>query len=414
VNQILSFFKDAYLPRTYISDYATYYTPVAVDKWWENGIATLYDNCSAQAFLLTHFILMATILPSKEFTAEILVLRSRCYNALRARIQKCPDGDQTILDSVMFLFAAGVFAGDLFQANLHGNVLRKCLSAKVRKEGSNAVDHLIRGLFYDVRLSLSQMTRPIFALDSWVSEIVGPIPRPIDELLEPFKSVMSDIDDAIDCEPLRKIFVQFRQLIWLWTPSKPIVNEDGTSVFQRVLGRININKSILVSYYLDLQTRLDETNDRSANSDKFIWYNQCSLALGLLLFFNPLGGDPVISGRPLLGIKKTVFSHLHTAISAVLKTSFADTDIKVDPDLIYKYQNANLWVLFLGAQVEQGDSKKYPDPYKAWFNVMLRSLAQQMGLFTWPMIRKILTLFIYSDIFGPHGSTWLPKSLGMS
>jgi hypothetical protein len=419
VNEVISFVRDYFLPASYVTDSPAWIRAFGADKEWLDSVAVLRDECCARAFMLTYTTIIANLTRSDELNLEKLNLKGKSSVALRARIQKSPEGDAPVLTSMLFLFAAETFAGNHFEATIHGKTLRTLLYEKSQKEGSVSIEQgfLTRTLWYDVHLAESHMTRTIFDMDGWVTDTLGPTFKPVDKFLEPFSAEFTrNLDRSLDSEPLRTIFVQYRQALWLWTQPNPVADEDGWAASHWVLGRSYINQGRLVNYFLDVRQTLGMLGFRQATStsitkithDELFWYTQSCLALGMLYFLAPLGGDPSISGQPLLPTCKTLLLHLRATMAMVLR-AWVDLSGESEPDLLHEFQNAHLWALFLGAQGEQRDSKTYPDPTKAWFNRALGSFLTRIRMSSWEMIREKLTLFIYSDFIMPNGSDWVWK-----
>lgn len=419
VNEILSFFKNSFLPAIYQSDSETHYRSFSADSAWDIHRTTLYAECSAHSFVLIALTLMANVATCQALETEKLVVKGKLLKSLRVRIRDSAETDPAVLDSVMFLFAAEIFAGNFAHATMHGRTLRTLLHKKFHHSTPSSIGPidqtiLTHALYYDSHLSLSNMSLPIFALDQWVGEVLDPLFRPLNEYTKPLESLfVNDLDTSLDGDPLWATFVQVRLAIWLWTQPKPI-NDDGRSALSLwVMGQTHLCKAMLIKHYLDLRSILqpagrDHPIDivASVNDEDIHVITQACLTLGLLLFFMSFGGDPTIAGRPLLQIYKTLFTHLKAMISQAV------TKFDVNSPLMLKYQNAHLWVLFLGAQAERGGRKSLlPNHPRGWFIVTFGSLARRMDLLTWEMVRVRLTYFCYSDAVEPHGSVWVPECL---
>jgi len=415
VNEVMSFVRDYFLPASYVTEAPAWIRTFGADKEWYDSVETLHNECCARAFMLTYTTIIANLVRSDELNFEKLNLKHESSVTLRAVIRKSPQGDLAILTSVLFLFAAETFGGNLFEATIHGKTLRALLYEKSQKEGSGSIEpsFLTRTLWYDVHLAESHMTRTIFDMDGWVTNTLGPTFKPVDKFLEPFSAdFMRNLDTSLDGEPLRTIFVQYRQALWLWTRPNPVADEDGWVGSHWVLGRSYINQGRLVNYFHDVKQVLEKLgfgkDVRTNTNDKIFWYTQGCLALGMLYFLTPLGGDPSISGQPLLPTRKTLLLHLRATMAMVLRF-WIDLDTESRSDLLYKYQNAHLWVVFLCAQGEQRDSETCQVPTNMWFNRALGYLLRHMRMSSWELIKEKLTQFIYSDFIMPNGSGWVWK-----
>jgi hypothetical protein len=425
VNQVISFVKDVYLPAFYVTDTTTdtmtdtkFYRSIAAHNEWDEDIMVLSAESSAQSFIYAFLTAMGKFSHNDAFATDIYIAQRRSYNTLQARIQKYPHGDPVVLSSTIFLFAAEIFAGNIIQTTIHGKMLRAYLYERVQNEGFSAVklSTWIHIVYYDSYFAQSQLHRPIFILESWVLDLAKQMSRPADKFMESIRSnFTSNLDDSLDHD-LRRIFVMFRQLVWCWAQPNPITKEDSKSelshllLVQWIIINCHLLRAELVNYYINMQLLLEQkmtiSTQSSLSGNKLYWSTQCCLALGLVLFVQPTGGNPIISGQELHRITEKLLMRLQTTVSLMLRTS-----LTVDSNMMQKYENAHLWVLFVSAQAEQMHSKDYLDPLEAWFNVAFGSLARRMCLFTWPMVRGRLERFFYHDALEPHPSTWVPKSL---
>lgn len=129
VNEILSFFRNSFLPAMYQSDSETHYRSFSADSAWDLHRTTLYEECSGHAFVLIGLSIMGQVTnpESDALETEKLVLKGKLFSSLRGRMEKSADTDKAVLDSVMFLFAAEGIAGNFAQATMHGQILRTLL-----------------------------------------------------------------------------------------------------------------------------------------------------------------------------------------------------------------------------------------------------------------------------------------------
>lgn len=409
MNDIMVFLKGYFLPASYGTESPAWIRPFGADKEWDDSVACLNDQCSGLAFVLTYATIIARLSQSRENTVKLLTLKRESFSTLQYRLSRSRSGDNNVLTCVLFLFAAETFAGNLFEAIFHGKTLRKLLEQKADREGAASIEpgFLTRAIWYDVHLAESQMVRTIFDVDGWVTDMLEPTFKRTDDFLA---SLSIDFTEGLDSgplshEPLRTVILQYRQALWLWTQPNAVSGEDGFSASHWVLGHSYINQGRLVNYHLDTQKRLKTTFVASTNSE-LLWQTQSCLAIGLLLFLAQFGGDPQISGTPLLPTVQNLMYHLRTVLGSALR---AYGDLDPNAEITRGSHNVLLWTAYQGAHYERKDPKTYPDPSTEWFNQTLADFAQRIQLRTWPMIRERLEKVIYSDWVQPHGFDWVGK-----
>lgn len=420
VNQVLSFFRDTYLPINYATQSTTYYRSFGAHQEWDDGIALLSTESSAQAFVTAFLSLLAKLNPNRTSLMESLISRGRSYATLRSHIQKSTNDDPAILHSILFLYATEIFAGNSAQATIHGQTLRAHLLENIQEGRYHIVttSTLVRALYFDSYFALSNVTRPIFTIDDWVTVHLKERFHGMEDLLEPIQPLfLMDLDEAIDCEFLRHVFNRFRLIMWIWTTPTAVASEDPTDVSQWLLTNAHMLKSKLLSYYLDLQPLIDENMEHSdpplVADVGIVYCIRSCLALGMLCFLSPFGGDPIIGGRPVLGISETLLFHLQNVFHKILG-SVAMPEVPAECDRLSKYHNALLWALFTGAQAEQREPGCYDDSTNAWFNVAFKSFVKQIGLSTWDMVRSRLERFIYAEHLELDTSVWMPHDINQT
>ena len=69
------------------------------------------------------------------------------------------------------------------------------------------------------------------------------------------------------------------------------------------------------------------------------------------------------------------------------------------------YAGLRFWVLYIGAQEEQGRARK-GEVVEKWFTVRLVEASTRIGVYTWQQARPILERYPHPDAAEPHGSTW--------
>jgi hypothetical protein len=154
-HEIMSFFKDCFLPASYGTDSGTWTQRLTAKEEWAESVACLNDKSCGLAFMLTYTTVISKISPKKN-TAKLLTLKSESFAALQANISgKHKTDDIAVMTCVLFLFAAEAYAGNLAEATVHGKMLRQLIEQKTRKDGPGAIgpSFLTRAIWYDAHLS---------------------------------------------------------------------------------------------------------------------------------------------------------------------------------------------------------------------------------------------------------------------
>ena len=403
IAEIMCFFKDYYLPTSYGTDAKAWFRPYGAHKQWCDTVALLNSRSCGPAFLLTQATLMANLSQSRSRKAELLSLKGDSFKALRSSIAAQGDGDINVINGVVFLFAAEVFAGNVVEAILHGKTLQRLLVHEAKHNAAFPIYHglVSRALWYDVHLAQAYMIRTIFDVDRWAMEILEPSFKSTNNyfanLREDFTAGM---DVAIAKEPLRSIFCRTRQIAWLFQLN--LTGDDGGySVSFWMLANSYISQGRLLNYHIDIQQRLQRKVEDNPASELF-WQTQSCIALGLLLWVAYFGGDRCISGKPLLPIVSTLSSHLQVALSSALQASTAIDDLRPSESSEHQALNALLWAAYEGMQHERAKSTPTDSPIMSWFGQTFTNLVQRLGLQSWPMVSERLRRFLYVDDIEPH------------
>lgn len=408
-HEIISFFKDAFLPASYGTASTTWFQKFAAKEEWSSSVACLDDKSCGLAFTLTYATIMAKISQSHNNSARLLTLKSKSFTALQANISGKQADDTVVMTCVLFLFAAEAFAGNLAEATVHGKTLRKLIEQKVRKDGPAAIapSFFTRAIWYDVHLAQAKMVRTIFDVDERAATILEPTFRPTNLFFVNLsKDFAIGLDNALSHEPLRTIAIDYRQSLWLLSQGKPVGDDGGYSAAFWVHGRSYINQGRLVNHHLNNQELLQTSQVTGAVAELF-WQTQSCLSLSLLLFVAHFGGDERVSAQTLLDVVLTVLEQLRGTLSSALRACKIVEDRDAKADSLLRPFDALLWSAFAGAQHEQKNLQKDPLAPAGMFKGIFAALARRMDLKSWPEVRERLERFVYSDFVQPNGCTWV-------
>jgi hypothetical protein len=350
-------------------------------------------------------------------------MKSQATLALHSRITFSSSADFPILNSIIFLLAAALMSHDGAEADIHGQTLSRLIQQKAQSgpQGFSVVDLsvLSRSIFYDSHNSLDNLKRTNFDLDGWVQGLVAPFFKPMDELLSPYRPHFdSPLNHTLHQEPLRTIVINYRLASWVWTSSSPLPNMNGPLAALWVIGHNNISRGRLVNHYVTTKEVLEHTPD-SVPDERRYYMVQGVLALALLVYMIPLGGQPMINGRYLFRGPAVVTQRLEEELGYVIETACAESSQSQEnhPSMWTQYADALLWAAFVGAQREHMltlMAKRFPSitaPVQKPMNRLFAQQAHFMGLRTWSTIEEKLRAFLYYALVPPQGLMWVEKSL---
>lgn len=417
-NQILAFARDVFLPSHYRTDSKTWIHTASMQGEWNTIIMSLQSESHAQGVILTFLSSLAKISPPGAYLEDQLVLKREATRTLSRHIKGNVDNDAVVLGRMSSLFTDAAFAGNLVEAQVHGNMLRTLLRQKAEREGVGSMDPgFVNGLvWFDFQLAQSYFTKTI--LDSnWATDALRPLFERLDAAVDGAASELGyNMDGAIASSSggMLTHFKRVRQGLWLWLSPDDLsfLGADAVTIHWWIMGRINLTLGRVLNHYLDIRRlRFESWNssDKAYDLHTFAgvtsWGTDCCLCLGLLLAHCLAEGEYHFDRGLLFPGFDMVLVNLRHVVETIL-TSGGDHLLPTNA------QNTFLWALFLGAGYERRRFRVYPNPSKAWFNQKFKSLAGQMNLSSWPPIKTRLTRFVYFDALEVDGPAWVPELLG--
>lgn len=422
-NRVMTFFRDVYLPATYATKAPIHYRALGRNGQWTDALAALHHSSCAHAFMSAFLTVMARLSPPDALQNEVLHSKAQSYNFLRRQIQQDLDykDKRVILNSVIYLYAAETFAGNYSEASIHGEFLRLYFQGEMYREGSMSISYstIARALVYDLVFAQLRMTRPIYSLDIWVRELSDDLLTNVCCHLQiPSRSFFStNLEPGVSWRPVEEALEQIKFVGWLWNQdrSNDSVTENAFLVAQWIIIQTQIMKAELISQFLMLQKVINQRNSLlvlSPERDGSL-VTQCCMILAIQCFLTWLGTDPIISGRPVLGVCRTLLLHLDSLLSQFLGYSTVLGGMDFQFSRICRYQDAYLWIFYVGAQCEQRDPELSYAQFTASFNVRFCHLSRYMGLSEWSVIKENLSRFLYFDAIQPDASSWIPASLAL-
>ncbi|KIW23508.1 uncharacterized protein PV07_11700 [Cladophialophora immunda] len=474
VNQILTFFKHGYLPMIYPafmgSEDAIRRIEALQNQEYRDGVLALRLECSAQALLFINVAFMIKISPHRGLEDEALLLKHQSIKALRRELVKGSAGQtqSLVLDSVSMLFRGALIAGDLDEAALHANTLRKLLEQKYDQEGGVAdLGFLLRVLYQNKQLSVFRFSLSAFDVEEWVPKVLAAYLEPSKAYLEPYRQAMlRRLDPCVSAKPLRALFVEM--LLGDHMLGLPAESHPGEQLFGMVQVWIHIQGTILHSRLVDfiLKTSalhgldFDPATEPPLPSPRqnLYWQTQRVLALTFLIMFefNRTNLESVqtvfVNARDFLARLRSALSlTMHAAELARHPTdgSSRESDFTGGPPH-GEHHNALLYALCVGSWTEKkhnptslpyhgngdgtgnrgsgssgngddsgnrsgsgggGTDLGNEDDNTWWFATNLARHARQIGLTDWQEVKSILHCFYDVDAYMPGLDKWVNQLL---
>ena len=369
----------------------------------------LQDECSAQAFLLSFMTLKSNLSPEDlNFQQETRRLSKQAVVSLRSNTRNIKVESDIVLTALKFHFMAAAFAGNIFEATMHGTMLKDQLLRKwLIERQSLDLGLLMHIVFVDGQLALKHLTHTIFDME-WVERVLEPALSPTEIHLQPFLSEINDgLDRSIDEPTLQTLIGQVRKGQYLRTHTAFDTSEGF--IYGVWLGiRAGATQAHLANYYYAVQRRLS-TNKLSAE-DRFAWLSRCAAALAMSMLVNTPESMALYKLQVPGGDKVT--ARLRQIVAEIqIAGRYLPSNIDV------KYQNAHLFALFIGAQGEQRKLRGAPfEAWQAskntWFTRIFAHQACRMRVFTWDAVRAALERILYFDELEPRGSEWVDHVIG--
>ncbi|KAH0848376.1 hypothetical protein AYO21_04403 [Fonsecaea monophora] len=393
VNQILTFFKHGYLPMIYPafmgSEDAIRRIEALQNQEYRDGVLALRLECSARALLFINVAFMIKVSPHQGLEDEALLLKHQSIKALRRELVKgsVAQAQSLVLDSVSMLFRGALIAGDLDEAGLHANTLRKLLEQKYDREGG-VVDlgFLLRVLYQNKQLSVFRFSLSVFDVEEWVPKVLAAYLEPSKAYLEPYQQVMlRRLDRSISAEPLRSLFVEM--LLGDHMFSLPAESHPGEQLFSMVQVWIHIQGTILHSRLVDFILKTEASHHLNFDPiteqpmpdarENLYWQTQRVLALTFLIMFefNRTNLESVqtvfVNARDFLARLRSALSlTMHAAkltrdSAASGGSSGDESDLAAEGLPQGDRSNAILWALCVGSWTEKKHNPPAASPYTA-------------------------------------------------
>jgi hypothetical protein len=422
INKAISFLRDSFVPSLYFTPFfgrcsegitakgpslekSKFISYQFAMRTWDTIRLGLCDEVTATASLTTGLALLTRSMPGAVEKDYIFVLKmqTQAYKLVRERLKmKRIDENEKkrLVLQLYWLFRADCILGNIMAAVKHGKALQ-CLL----RDSNIVMDHIFISYLVgsDTEIAAKTMQRTVLDIDYWIPSLFI-THWPIWESLLP--EIPSDyieaVDPIIDTEPLLSLFRRNRRLLAIAEHPRYRVKSPASAealvLYTWTRGVVDMGH--FVNHYIDLAAHLEAPNNTESLGEI---NSQACISLAALCMMRWIAHTATISGVDLRDASGTITLHLQQRMESVQLLS--------TPEELKRYENAHLWILFVGALYQQKKNKSYGESVNSWFHGRLVSNARAKGITTWSHLRQILQNFIYSDFVEPNGATWFKKAL---
>ena len=428
VNKVVCFVRDVLIPTTFFTPYfrrcakggsseptvmrtSRVISSRGAIRDWNLVKSSLHVEVDAVSCIAGLLSLMGQLSPAAEKDhLAALKMQGRAAELLRhslaSQSEDDPDAEAQLAMRVFWLFRGECLFGDMKAARVHCEMLRHLLERSLRRGNLN-MQLMVSVLFNDIDMASKLMQRTILDLDGWFSSVMTPTWDALDPLMPPVPLEYKDgLDQVISTEPLKTLFIRTRRLFAVG--DEPFNDQDCTDgsradmIFIFCVSHSMVDVGIFVNHFLDISQLIDAHNPTDSES-LGVLYTEACLNLAALCITRHVGHVAFVNGVDIRDARPTIMQHLRVNMIKVLERC-------TTRELMY-YENAHLWILFIGALTEQQMAMHRVYLRKPWFLSNLVSKARAAGISTWKQLHEKVARFIYSDSVEPHGSTWFEEAM---
>lgn len=446
VNQLLSFYTRNILPIMYSTSMVPSVSNTAIVGFrvvearddYQSVLSVLQDQNNAVGFFLTQTIAMAGLSESQQLSREAIHLKARALTALQDQMKKSGEPDTAVIESMLLLLNAAVYAGDIAEARLHLKFVKKLLDERAVRRGPQSIGIvlLFRILYMDLAVSTTYTIQTVLDVDKWVPEMLNVALQPTRPKSNfrppPIAGFLANMDGCLT-EPLLTIFFECRRLLWVWwrQPARAVL-ESGPDVFtidthpetftfRWLYSQLYVFSCRLANHIGSLQYASPDlerlARDAVACDNKeLVQYIQRILSVAMLTLLAASCTKVLVAGHPLRPGSELLLERLESAIQPAL-VSLSRSNTGQDLSMLDQWPSlgrALLWCTFIGATVESvvglgavgkvsSINPKAAAPFSDHFGLIVRRLhLQDKGEIT-----TLLKRFIYNEHMLTDVEVWI-------
>ncbi|OQU94628.1 hypothetical protein CLAIMM_00960 isoform 2 [Cladophialophora immunda] len=384
-------------------------SPSAVLNWSLVSQA-LTDQGAAMALISSNLLMMCLFLPAsgiQTFREIAMKMVSRSMALLRIEIAAVikrtnAKASKFLILQIYWLYRVECISRNLAAANVHAGMLYRFIEELGEEDREFKYYMYLCMLFLGVDMTIGSLKRGACDYGPYALVMASHLQREAAPYLEHLPSQYKHPDPIVKIEPLRSILVRARRLIALMQHSLP--RETCGDASKRFI----VSHCCVIQNYLDTLDLLYMYLDTLEGKNPYLLetlgqeYTHAAVALTIVLVSRNLVDVTAINGVNLRDASPVLIPRLR----GVLELTFTLSN----PLELTLYEEAHLWILYVGATHEQQKLRESRRTVtETWFSDMLAEKARALGVITWRSLNLVLEDFLYSDFMEPHGSVWFEE-----
>lgn len=356
------------------------------------------NQAAVYGYLSRAAIVLSSASPDPRFAQAALVLKGKSSALLRAQLASGDAANQGDLSrKILALMIAELFAHNYDAALIHSKILMGLLKQLSETEEFD-MRFFFSVVYSEIQRSCMSLTRPCFNVspNGWVARMFESVGG------NAFRALSSTLNiDETPLEPsvlgieLAEIFGEVRRvrLVSQEYSNSPVYGTP-TPLALYLPARVVLCLGKLVRFYVDhCQGRLvpnmlpRDLIHRAAVLGALYWVRKA----GHIDSIKVSSTSTIYSAGPM--------------ILARLREALTRFDEIASPEENLLYKDLRFWVLYIGAQQEQGKARLH-EIVETWFTARLAKASADINVYTWQQARPILERYPHPDAAEPHGSTW--------
>lgn len=384
--------------------------PISENRGWRDVLDSLHNEIKGYGYLARFASIAKSISKDPFLDRRVVIYKNRAYKALhdRFRRERPENLDTSTASAIYAVMSAEVACGGFDAASIHASVLSQF--CETQPPTSEVIKILNFALWSDVQRASMTLTRPCFDVRGWVAKR---IPNTWEPLLEPDvwqrHHHVQPLDEGIEHPGLILQFcgirlVQELQGVMLRQPELAFTNAD---ICAWLSTRALICEGTLLNHYVDFRDELARKEMLPKQRGSRTLLEACT-TLAALLYVRSLsrtenlgiGSKLDMAGSQVYSARRRITTEMRSLIVEWRSTRGS----KAKP----AEARLCLWMFYIGAMAELATPNE-SDNGPPFFSSLFVHQAQSMGILTWSAVRPILTGFLYTDGFRPHGSTFFSQ-----
>ena len=412
MNQALTFMRDVVFPAL---PYTPFYRRVyrvppggLASQGFEFATASLRDEGVGLACIASHVIgLSAFLQPSPEFDATQLAraMTLKSTKILRKNLMMNESDsdvitDTTLIHHVFWLCRASIDFDDLEAFEFHAKTLTRSV-AKGFQDGIVEPFIVIQAASLDIYIAVKYMRRTFFDYE-WFGKAFNKYWLAVEPHLPPVPAaIVTKLHPCVKNKMLRQCFFEFRKACSYADSPRPDSSWGPPAQKRMTFGWFTTVSIYGLGQTIKVYHDLMDARGPNFSEGTIGDVTEAALALGLLYFHRAAGHGVSINGVDFRDASQYILSHLRQVLKVLFRNRKKDS--------LEEFEDAYLWLLYLGAFNEKSGIASSPGPAPTWFQSQLVTWAIETGKTSWNDLHSTLERFLTNDWSLPVGSEWFEQ-----